>query len=54
MISIGFSRVPLKRSLRVIIKDLEGYCTIGAQIITNTIVAIPYYRYRIMGPKAPF
>ena len=31
MISIGFSRVPLKRSPRVIIKDLEGHCTIGVQ-----------------------
>ena len=27
---------------------------IGAEIITNTIVPVPYYNYSIMGPKPLF
>ena len=26
----------------------------GAEIITNTILGVPYYKYNIMGPKTPF
>ena len=28
-------------------------CTTGAQIITNTIVGLPYYTFSIIGPKNP-
>ena len=28
--------------------------TVGAYIITNTILAAPYYNYSIIYPKTPF
>ena len=26
----------------------------GAYLITNTILGVPYYNYSILGPKTPF
>ena len=32
----------------------NSFCNIGAEIITNSAVGVPYYNYSIMGPKTLF
>ena len=35
-------------------RDLQGYYNIGALVITNTILGVPYYTYSITGPETLF
>ena len=44
-------RVPLKGSIR---GSIVGFYNIGAEIVTDTIVGVPYYDYSIInGPQNP-
>ena len=33
------------------LRDSDSSVTIGALIITNTILGVPYFKYSIIGPK---
>ena len=35
-------------------QGLAHGCNVGAEIITNTVLGVPYYNYSMMGPKTLF